>query len=121
MKLLLSIKPHYADRILAGTKRYEFRRRIFAQNVRRAVIYASSPVSSLVGEFAIHDVIGLPLDDLWSHTRTYAGVTEEDFYAYFAGLRSGFAIVIRDPRRYHKPRPLPEALILRPPQSFAYI
>ena len=29
MKALLSIKPEFADKIFAGTKRYEFRRAVF--------------------------------------------------------------------------------------------
>jgi len=29
MKILLSIKPEYAEKIFAGTKKYEFRRSIF--------------------------------------------------------------------------------------------
>jgi len=54
MKVLLSIKPKYAEMILSGEKKYEFRRAIFKKpGISKVVIYASSPVSKVIGEFEI--------------------------------------------------------------------
>ena len=53
MKVLLSIKPEYASKILDGTKRYEYRRAIFKRTeVTTVVVYASDPVRKVIGEFA---------------------------------------------------------------------
>lgn len=45
MKILLSIKPEFADKIFEGTKQFEFRKSIFKdKTVRKVVVYASSPI-----------------------------------------------------------------------------
>ena len=42
MKVLMSIKPLYAEQILQGKKKYEYRRRIFKRSdVSSLVIYES--------------------------------------------------------------------------------
>ena len=54
MKVLMSIKPLYAEQILQGKKKYEYRRRIFKRSdVSSLVIYESAPVSLVVGEVKI--------------------------------------------------------------------
>ena len=63
MKVLLSIKPEYAEKIFEGTKKYEFRRSVFKnRNVKTVVVYASSPVQKVIGEFDIEHIIN---DDLY--------------------------------------------------------
>ena len=52
-KVLLSIKPEFADKIFNGTKKYEFRRSIFKENIKIIVVYVSYPVQEIVGEFEI--------------------------------------------------------------------
>lgn len=50
MKVLMSIKPEFADKIFDGSKRYEFRRMIFKQPaVKKVVVYASAPVQMVIG------------------------------------------------------------------------
>ncbi|MDD8572078.1 ASCH domain-containing protein, partial [Escherichia coli] len=50
MKVLLSIKPEYAESILSGKKKYEFRKNIFRnKNVDTIVIYATMPVGKVIG------------------------------------------------------------------------
>ena len=45
MKVLLSIKPEFVEKIFAGTKKYEFRKSLFKKNgVKDVVIYASAPI-----------------------------------------------------------------------------
>ncbi len=57
MKVLLSIKPEYAYRILDGTKRYEFRRRVHRDpRVHTVVIYATNPDGKELGAFSIKSV-----------------------------------------------------------------
>jgi predicted transcriptional regulator len=121
--VLLSIKPKFADAILEGTKIFELRRAIFRnQNVRRIVIYASRPVSRVVGECMIDAVFALEPKKLWSLTSGGTGVDREFFDDYFRGRRIGFALKVASPRRYAKPRRLQEHCGLsRPPQSFCYL
>ena len=46
MKALLSIKPEFVNEILTGRKKYEYRKRIFKQDIEAVVIYASSTEAS---------------------------------------------------------------------------
>ncbi len=45
MKVVLSIKPEFANKIFNGTKKYEFRRAIFKnEKVKFIIVYASLPI-----------------------------------------------------------------------------
>jgi len=122
MKILLSIKPKYAEMILSGEKKYEFRRSIFKNpNVRKVVIYASSPVSKVVGEFEVDDILSFDIAKLWLLTMKYAGIDKEYYDSYFYGKDIGHAIKVKKAKKYPKHKELREFNIKRAPQSFAYI
>ena len=58
MKVLLSIKPEFAEKIFNGTKKYEFRKSIFKnKDVDTVVVYASSPWQYVIGEFHIDKIL----------------------------------------------------------------
>src|SRR5690606_690743 len=119
----LSIKPEYAEKILSGEKRYEFRRCIpRAANVNTVVIYATLPVGKVVGEFKVERIISEQSQDLWDRTKDHAGITRDYFDEYFAGKDHCHAFEVRSPRRYVKPKPLTHFLENGiAPQSFCYL
>ena len=56
--VLLSIKPKYADKIFNGTKTVELRR--ICPKVTEGdliLVYVSSPVKALVGEFEVKKIV----------------------------------------------------------------
>ena len=118
---LLSIKPEYASAIFRGEKRFEFRRAIFRKPVDIVVVYTSSPVSRVEGEFDIEGVIRDTVEGLWSRTNNFAGIDRDRFFEYFAGRDVAYAIVIGSVRRYPHPLDLSVNFGIRPPQSFVYI
>ncbi len=123
MHVLLSIKPVYADRILQGTKRYEYRKALFsAPNVRRVFLYASSPVQRIVGEIEIEAVeTGTP-DEVWSRTGAHGGVTRELFFEYFSGREVAYALKVKSQILYETPiDPHGAFASFRAPQSFRYL
>lgn len=66
MKVLLSIKPEYVEKILDGTKKFEFRKGIFKNpDVKSVVIYSTMPVGMIVAEFDIADVIEDKPSNVW--------------------------------------------------------
>lgn len=121
MTVLLSIKPEFATRIFSGEKRFEFRRSLFKRPVNRVVVYASAPVSMVIGEFEVEELLYEKLGPLWHKTHEHAGISEEHFYGYFSQCESGYAIKVCNPQSYPEPRPLREVYDSRPPQSFAYL
>lgn len=122
MKVLLSIKPKYAELIFNGTKKFEFRRTIFKNiEVKTVVVYASSPVQKVIGEFQIEEILNSDLGSLWQTTKQHAGIEENFFYQYFNNKKQGFAIKINKPVKYKKAFCLRDDFNLLPPQSFLYL
>ena len=122
MRVLLSIKPEFAEKIFEGTKQYEFRRILFKNpKVHTVIVYASAPVSKIVGEFTVEEVLSGGVTDLWNKTKRYAGVSEDYYHGYFKGKNEGFAIKIKDPKKYSLPVSIQDTFGIRPPQSFQYL
>ena len=124
-RILLSIKPEFVALIFEKKKGYEFRRAIFkSESVKKVVIYSSSPVQKVVGEFEIEQVLSKSVKKLWRETKGFAGVGKEYYDSYFAGKDMGHAIKI-------KPKSVEEYKIAKclkkdfgiahPPQSFRYL
>lgn len=121
MKVVLSIKPEFAFKIFDGTKKFEFRKAIFKNsNIKTVIVYASSPVQQVIGEFEIEKIINRDIDALWELTQDFSGITEDYFYRYFADCVDGFAIQIKKTKKYKQPKCLRADYNLLPPQSFAY-
>jgi len=119
----LSIKPEYAERILSGEKRFEFRKRLYRNSrVKTVVIYATQPVGKVVGEFSVSATHSDEPSALWDRTRHAAGITKEFFAEYFDGRDVGHAIEVREAKRYARPKSIDKYLASGvPPQSYAYL
>jgi len=121
MKVVLSIKPEFANKIFDGTKKFEFRKAIFKNvNIKTVLVYSSSPVQKVIGEFQIGEIIKQDLVTLWELTKEFSGITEEYFYKYFEDREYGFAIQVKEKTKFKKPKCLKEDYNLTPPQSFSY-
>lgn len=122
IKVLLSIKPEFADEIFKGTKKYEYRRIIFKRtDIEKVIVYATSPVSKVIGEFEIEEILHSDLQNLWDETKDFAGISEDFFFYYFHGKSLGYAIKIKSYKKYTNPQDLKTVYGIRPPQSFAYV
>lgn len=123
MKVLLSIKPEYAEKILEGTKQFEFRKAIpRAEGIKTVVIYATMPVGKVIGEFDIDGFLAEKPSKLWSITSEFSGISKKYFYEYFRGRETAYAFKVQKVRRYEQPLEL-NAVLNRaiPPQSFCYL
>jgi predicted transcriptional regulator len=118
----MAIHPKYAEAILDGRKRVEFRKRRLAPDVRIVLIYATSPVKRIIGHFTIDDTVAASPDELWEEFADVGGIEKGDFLDYFADSAIGIGLVVKKASR------LPDALRLDsiesrpvPPQSFSYL
>lgn len=122
MKVLLSIKPEFADKIFKGEKKFEFRRTIFKNEaVKTVLVYASSPVQKVIGEFEIETIIKNDPEILWNMTSDFAGISRDYFMEYFSNKDFGFAIKIKNARKYKIPKCIRKDFNSFPPQSFLYL
>lgn len=118
----MSIHPCYAERILSGEKKVEFRRRPLARPVSHIVIYATSPICAVVGVSEIREVICASPRALWESYAAVAGISRSDFFRYFEGRDQGVAFVFRSVVSCRSPLPLGSAgLPDSPPQAFQYL
>lgn len=122
-RVLLSVKPQFAEAILAGVKTFEFRRALFRrQDVRTVVLYASSPTCKVVGEFTIDEVLSLAPDVMWGETKAGGAIDRAYFNRYFEGRDTAYALKVKRVRRYRSPLCLRADFgITHPPQSFCYL
>ncbi len=105
-----------------GTKRFEYRKRIFKKDVDSVVIYSTMPVGKIVGEFTIDEIINDSPKVIWDKTCSLSGITEDYFFDYFSGRDDGFAIKIKKLIRYDEPinpKDLDSKFIA--PQSYKYL
>lgn len=122
MKVLLSIKPEYVEKIFSGEKKYEFRKSIFKdKNVKSVIIYSTSPIKKIVGEFEIEKIIEENPEKLWSLSPENTGISKEKFFKYFENREKGYAIKIGKLTKYNQPKTLQDFSIKIAPQSFVYI
>ncbi len=122
MRVLLSIKPEYAFKIFEGTKKYEFRKAIFKRpNIKTVVVYASSPVQKVIGEFEIDEILSASPQKIWEKTKKTSGISEKFFYDYFMDKEVAYAIKIKAAKQYEKYFDLKQEYNLLAPQSFPYL
>lgn len=123
MKILMSIKPQFIEKIRRGEKKFEFRRVLPRhQEVDTIIVYASKPVGKVVGEITVAGYLTLTVDEMWEATKDISGLTREEFFDYFHGKKNAHAIAIESYRDYVQPIPLDVLLPGKvPPQSYCYL
>ena len=106
---LLSVQSPHVERILAGTKKVEFRRRPLKLPPGSIVLlYAAGARRELVGSFVSGRVdCGRPAV-LWGRHRAAAGLTREEYHRYFSGADVGYAVPAATVRSLPVPIPLHE-------------
>ncbi len=122
MKVLLSIKPEYVEKILSGEKCFEFRKVLFRQDVEKVIIYSTMPVGKIVGEFQIDKVLSDSPSNLWEETKDSAGISFDFFSKYFSDRKVAHAIKIKNVEKYEvEVDPLTIFEKFTAPQSFMYM
>lgn len=120
-KVLMSINPEYVEKILSGSKKYEYRKRSCKCTVSEIIIYCTAPVSKVVGRVKVEKVIEKEPDVLWNMTKEFSGV-EYDFYQkYFAGKDTGVAYQLGKVKEFKRPKKLSFYGVKNAPQSFLYM
>jgi len=120
----MSIKPYFAERILKGIKKFELRRKVGEIPERsRIVIYASSPLKAIIGEFIAGRVIEGDPNFIWNFVARIpnSGIEIKD-WPYIKGAKTALAIEVLAPKRYDYPLSLEEIRSriphFQPPMSY---
>ena len=119
--ILLSINPEYAERILIGSKKYEFRKKLANKPVNKILIYSTTPIMKVVGEVEVVKTISSSPSALWEHTKKFAGISRDKFRKYFKGCKVAYAYELGKVIQYNPPKGLNDFNVGLPPQSFIYL
>ena len=119
MNAILSIKPQFVEEIVAGKKKFEYRKSVFKQPVEKVFVYASAPISKVIGEFQPVDVVVGTPGDVWKETNKFSGITKKFFDEYYKGRKTAYAIVIQNFVKYDCQVNLPKGM--HAPQSYCYV
>ena len=120
-RMLLSIKPEYAQKIVVGTKKYEFRKFHCRRDVDTIVIYVTTPVKRVIGEASLIRILEGDLALVWRETKGFGGIRKKDYLAYFGKRDTAIAYQLGCVTLYDEPMLLEELGLHYVPQSFAYI
>ena len=98
--ILISLASRYAEKIFAGEKQVELRRRAMHVSPGAIVwIYVKLPVGSIVGRARVEAVHASSPASLWRRFGLVSGLSKVEFFAYFKGVTRVFALVLEGARR----------------------
>ena len=119
---LMSIHPAYAEAIFDGAKTVEFRKRRLAADIKTVIVYATAPVSRVLGTFDIDEIVVDSPAEIWTRYGSHGVIEQSAFFDYYEGKEIAVAIVVEGATSFDEPLPLKE---VDPgstaPQSFTYL
>jgi len=124
--LFLSLRPRFAELLLAGHKTVELRRvRPAVSQGTPVLLYASSPTMTLVGRAKVGAIQVGGINEIWREHGSRTGISRAEFDDYFKGLDQAVAITLVNISRLDEPRPLSDLRHrlhgFQPPQSYRYL
>ena len=119
--ILLSINPEYVEKIMNGSKKFEYRKRECKRKIDRIVIYSTAPVKKIIGEAEVEKVLVDSLEKIWKITKDFSGIDKIFFDSYYRDKDYAVVYQLKNIIEYASPRDLSEYGISSAPQSFQYI
>jgi predicted transcriptional regulator len=93
--ILISVRPKYLESMLSGEKRVELRRRTLRINPGTHVwIYGKAPHSAVSAVATVGGIVSARPPELWRKWGNQAGVTKQEFDAYFAETSLAWAMLL---------------------------
>lgn len=120
-KILLSINPEHVTNIINKKKIYEFRKIKCKKNIDKIVIYATAPISKVIGEVEVLDIIEDLPENVWSITGDFSGISKDFFEKYYRNKDKAIAYKLGDVKEFKRPKLLQDFGVNFAPQSFVYI
>jgi predicted transcriptional regulator len=105
---------------MRGVKKYEFRRKIFRSEIEKVYIYSTFPARQVIGFFMVEEILNDTPEEIWEKCKNESGVTDTEFFEYFRGSETAFAIRIGKVEQLREPIEI-DKTNLTAPQSFCYL
>jgi len=122
MKLLLSIKPEYSEKIFSGEKKYEFRKQKPKRVIDKVFVYECSPSKTIVGWFSVKWIHAGSPEEIWERCKNSSGIEKNNYLTYCNGRKVIYAFEINETFKFDNPiDPFKIISDFKPPQSFTYL
>lgn len=123
--IVISVKPKWAKLIMSGEKKVELRKS-FSKSVplgSTAIIYASAPMSAIIGTIKLKKIDVDKLESLWNEYAIWTMATRDEFFDYFKGKETGVALIVEQPIKQHEKslKELRKNYNFTPPVSWRYL
>lgn len=116
-RILMPINPEYVDEILAGRKKYEYRKiKAKRNNVNKMIIYSTSPIMKVVAEVDIKEILEEHPEKLWEMTKNESGISKDFYNKYYKNRDTAIAYKLGTIKIYDKPKNLDDIGINYVPQ-----
>ena len=120
-RIMISVYPEYADKLIKGTKIYEFRKTAPKRIVHKIVLYETKPIGLVTAEAEVTGLcVGTP-EMIWEHCKKGAGMTKEEFFEYYKDTKEAVAYRIGRLELFNEPLTLQDYNVKCPPQNFVYL
>lgn len=120
-QILMSINPEHVEKILNGTKKYEFRKHASKIIPDKIIIYCTTPIQRVVGEAEVKGILKDKPSKIWSITSSKSGIDKKFFDLYYEGKTTAVAYKLGNIKKYTKQKALKDYGIKTAPQSYIYI
>ncbi len=120
-KILLSIKPEFADKIMSGKKKFEYITHVPSRPINSIVIYSTFPVGKIIGEVEVIDTISGAPSSLWEATKVESGISRSEYREYFKGRKRAYAFKLGQIKKFENGECLQDYGVSHAPQSFIYL
>lgn len=122
-QILISLDLRHAENILSGRKDIELRtRKMNLEDRTRIWIYAKRPVAAVVGYASLRSTVRMSPRELWTSQGNRTGISEAEFFAYFADREYAHGLILESPFRLGAPISLTRLrevqIDFSPPQFF---
>lgn len=119
--ILMPIHPEYVERILNGTKRFEYRKQVAKTPCSTMLIYATAPVQKVVAQARVTSIKHSSVKAIWNATKHRAGISQHEYNKYFMGCSVAYAYELDEIKAFVPARDLADYGIDYVPQSFVYV
>ena len=106
--ILLSINPEYVEKIMNGSKKFEYRKRECKRKIDRIVMYSTAPVKKIIGEAEVEKVLVDSLEKIWKITKDFSGIDKIFFDSYYRDKDYAVVYQLKNIVEYASPRDLSE-------------
>lgn len=120
--IMISTTPKHANLLLDDpSKNVLFYKVTPTNKVERVLVYATAPVSAVVGEFDLAEIKVSAKSTSWQKYASKSVFTKKEFDEYYHEKNEAHAIVASKSFRYSKPKNLKDYNMSKGPSGFQYL